>query len=57
MPAQRTWDPRADHTRSPDLGLVLDPDPADDGSMAGRPAGRAAGLRVPRRALPRRRPP
>ncbi|WP_406195618.1 DUF5954 family protein [Streptomyces sp. NBC_01017] len=34
-PAERTWDPRADHTPSPDLDLVLDPDQVDDGPMAG----------------------
>lgn len=34
-PVERTWDLRAAHTPSPDLGFVLDPDPADDGPMAG----------------------
>ncbi|MFG2551374.1 DUF5954 family protein [Streptomyces sp. NPDC048581] len=34
-PAERTWERRAAHTPSPDLDLVLDPDPKDDGPMAG----------------------
>ncbi|MFI7409398.1 DUF5954 family protein [Streptomyces sp. NPDC049627] len=34
-PAERTWELRADHTPSPDLDLVLDPDPTGDGPMAG----------------------
>lgn len=34
-PAERTWDPRADHVPSPDLDFVLDPDPTDDGPMTG----------------------
>ncbi|MET9830237.1 DUF5954 family protein [Streptomyces sp. NPDC006385] len=34
-PAERSWDRRAESTPSPDLDLVLDAAPADDGPMAG----------------------
>ncbi|AZQ38289.1 hypothetical protein EJ357_36530 [Streptomyces cyaneochromogenes] len=34
-PTVRTWERRAGHTPSPDLDLVLDPGPGDDGPMAG----------------------
>ncbi|KUL23042.1 DUF5954 family protein [Streptomyces regalis] len=34
-PAERTWDRRADHTPSPDLDFVLDPERVEGGPMTG----------------------